>query len=135
MKGSAGLVRAALSVLVPQVSGTQSSEELKNNEERELQESKSRPTADEEQQDRRRQRSQDDTRKSISLEDRTVKSEPEHTRRSDEARYETQAKNLQLQPLAKDEALWKSLAMDIDPRGMKLLPEQGSQKRRRSQQD
>jgi hypothetical protein len=135
MKGSAGLVRAALNVLVPQVSGTQSSEKLKNNEERELQESKSRPTADEEQQDRRRQRSQDDTRKSISLEDRTVKSEPEHTRRSDEARYEMQAKNLQLQPLAKDEALWKSLAMDFDPRGMGLLPEQGSQKRRRSQQD
>jgi hypothetical protein len=135
MKGSAGFVRAALDVLVPQASGTQSSEKLKNNEERELQESKSRPTADEKQQDRRRQRSQDNTWKSISLEDRTVKNEPEQTQRSDEARCETQAKNLQLQPLAKDEALWKSLAMGINPRGMELLSEQGSQRRRRSQQD
>jgi hypothetical protein len=135
MKGSARFVDAALDVLVPQASGAQSSEKLKNKEEGELQKLESQPTADEEQQDRRRQRSQDDIWKSISLEDWIVKNEPEQTRRSDEARYETQAKNLQLQPLATGETLWKSQAMNIDPRGMGLLSEQGSQRRRRPQQD
>ncbi|KAG9765412.1 hypothetical protein KCU99_g9482, partial [Aureobasidium melanogenum] len=109
MEESARFVDAEPDVLVPQASGTQSSEKLKNKDDRELQRSKSRPTADEEQQDRRRQRSQDDTWKSISLEDRTVKNEPEQTRRSDEARYEAQAKKLQLQPLATGEALWQHI--------------------------
>lgn len=135
MKRSAGFVKAALNLLVPQASGTQSPEKIKNNERRELQRSKSRSTADEEQQDRRRRRSQDDTWKSISLEDQNVKNKLEQTQRSDKSRYEKQAKNLQLQPLATGEALWKSPAMDIDPRGTELLSEQGSQRRRRSQQD